>query len=102
MAKIASVVQSVATQEAGGSLTSTNTANFPKVSCARDQKPGSTYERVCIFVQTIVPGYVHKASVSHTGLIIVLTTVEKLYAESNTMPTVRFLREIVYALEQDK
>jgi hypothetical protein len=31
-------------------------------------------------------------------MIIVLTAVVKIYAESNTMPTVRFLREIVYAL----
>ena len=95
MVKIASVAR---IQEGVRSLTSINIANFPNVSCARDQSPEQRTNAIVYLCKPLHLGYVYKASVSCTGMIIALTAVEKLYAESNTMPTVRFLREIVYAL----
>ena len=99
MVKIASVAQSVAAQVGGETLTSTSIARFPQSKLSQRLELRMTYEHDDMFAPTIAPGRVHQAYVNCIGMIVVLTADTEIKTESSTIPTVGFLREMVYALE---
>ena len=61
-----------------------------------------THECYDIVAPTIATIQVHEACASHRDKIVVLTTDVKILPKSSTIPTVRFLREIQYALVKGK